>query len=199
MNLRVLALEGIVHSGKTTLLNNVRTAKWDWDIACIDEYTLYRGTVPFPDFPETLEEALGANQFFIELDARRFADIDREVALLDRSCISVVAYHYATEQVTHGEIACFEPSLRLYQEQFPRYIPHTMIYLEISLSDVTKRHEGDTGIYKPVLLEERFNRYLVYFYENIQLFFPELEVYKIDGTSPEEEVLKSVAEILGFA
>lgn len=197
MQQKIFALEGIVHAGKTTLLNNVRRAHRG--ISCIDEYTLYRGTTPFPDFPESLQEALSANQFFIELDARRFADIGRSnVALLDRSCISVLAFHYATEQITDGGIACFEPSLRLYQEQFHRYIPNAMIYLEISMSDLTKRHEGDTGIYKPVLLEEEFNRYLLYFYENIQLFFSGLEVYKIDDTLPQEEVLKSAGEILGF-
>ena len=74
-----------------------------------------------------------------------------------------------------------------------------MIYLEISLRDLIKRHEGDTGVYKPVLLEEEFNRYLMYFYENIRSFFPTLEVYKIEGTLSKEEVLKSAVEILGFA
>ena len=198
MNTKIYALEGIVHAGKTTLLNNIRIT--NWDIVCVDEYTLYRGTMPFPDFPATLEEALAANQFFIELDARRFTDIGTsKIVLLDRSCISVIAYHYATEQITHGEIACFKPSLRLYKEQFGRYIPNVMIYLEISLRDLIKRHEGDTGVYKPVLLEEEFNRYLMYFYENIRSFFPTLEVYKIEGTLSKEEVLKSAVEILGFA
>ncbi|PJE64772.1 MAG: hypothetical protein COU90_00695 [Candidatus Ryanbacteria bacterium CG10_big_fil_rev_8_21_14_0_10_43_42] len=199
MHQEIFTIEGIVHAGKTTVLDNVRRA--GLAIICIDEYTRYRGTEPFPEHPTTLEEALHANQFFVDLDTRRFTDIHdmAKAVLLDRSCLSVLAYHYATEGITHGEIACFEPSVRLYREHFPQYIPHAMLYLEITLSELTRRHEGDTTVYKSVLLEEEFNRHLTYFYENAQLFFPELEVHRIDGTLPAGEILQAVIRILGFA
>lgn len=190
-----IALEGIVHAGKTTLLEEIR--KLRKGICCIDEYTVYRGSRPFPAIPTTSSEALEANPFFIGLEKKRFADIhEAEFVLLDRSCLSVLAYHYATEKASRGQILCFESSLRLFRDQYACYLPDVVLYLKISQGELSVRHVGDRGDYKQDLLAEEFNKYLLSFYEELPSLFPKIQLYEIDGTLPKDVVLRSVLNIL---
>ena len=190
-----LALEGIVHAGKTTLLHAI--GKQRNDVCCIEEYTAYRGEREFPPFPNTSEEACSANKFFIDLDSRRFADAtDSRIVLLDRSCISVLAYHYATEQVTLGKVQCFTQSLQLFQTTFAGFVPDKIIYVEISMSDLVIRHVGDNGVYKEILLSPEFNEHLCNFYDRLDRYFPRLTVYKVDGRLPILEGLAHVNKII---
>lgn len=181
------ALEGIVHAGKTTLLKGIQALKSD--VCCINEYTVYRGFVPFPQPPTTSDEAMDANRFFLDLDSRRFADAGTsKVVLLDRSCISILAYHYATEHVSCGQIVCFEPSLRLYRARYSRYIPDVVLYLKISMAELARRHVGAKGVYKQDLLDEEFNRHLCAFYDNLCTYFPQLVVHTISGVFPPAKI-----------
>lgn len=54
-----VALEGVAHTGKTTLLQEIKQRVGEY-ICCIDEYSTYKVTVRFPDFLMTSEEAIGA-------------------------------------------------------------------------------------------------------------------------------------------
>ena len=190
-----IALEGIVHAGKTTLLHALQRQRDD--VCCIDEYTVYRGEKHFPPFPKSSKEALNANQFFIELDVKRFADVtDASIVLLDRSCVSVIAYHYATEQSTGGQIQCFTTSLQLFQTVYRRFVPDVVVYLEISMDNLEKRHIGDKGVYKGILLNHVFNEHLCTFYEKLHQYFPEVTVIKIDGGLPPMEVLAEVNKVI---
>lgn len=192
----IVALEGVVHTGKTTLLHGVKLRMGE-RICCIDEYSTYKGRVRFPDFPTTSEEALGANEFFVRLEEKRFADVSEPgIVLLDRSLLSVLAYHYATEKVTDGRVSCFEQSLLFFRENFSCWLPRLVIRLNISPEVFRKRHAEDSGLYKPVLLDEAFNRNLVLFYDNLGTYFPEIKVHKIDAVKSKVIVLRRTLNIL---
>jgi thymidylate kinase len=193
----IIALEGLIHAGKTTLINRVRGLAGE-SICCIDEYSFYRGNRNFPDFPRTSNEALDANQFFVDLEKQRFAN--RIVSLptvLDRSFLSVLAYHYATEKVTHGKIVCFSQSMDFFTRDYFCYMPNIVVYAEIPLEVMFKRHRAETAIYKPILLDREFNRHLIHFYNNVTKFFPQITLHRIDAAAPEKEVLDESMRILG--
>jgi len=192
----IVALEGLIHAGKTTLLRGIRKTM-QGRVCCIDEYATYKGLTRFPDFPKTSGEAIEANEFFVELEGRRFADVTGSgLVLLDRSLLSVLAYHYATERVTGGAIVCFEQSLRFFRENLSHCMPASVIRLDVSREVFEERHATDSGFYKPILLDDEFNRNLVLFYDNLGTYFPNMEVRRIDADASKAIVLQKALEIL---
>lgn len=194
-----LALEGLVHSGKTTVLEML--SKLDKRIQCIGEYVIYtkRGGRGFPGFPNNSKMAQTANFFFLDLDRKRFGTTEtrRQVIIFDRSLLSVLAYHFATEKLSKKRIKCFESSLTLFRKRFPFFLPGVAIYLDVSDDTIRRRHEFESGYYEQVLLNAEFNGYLRYFYNNLTTYFPEIDLFKVCADNSKEAVFSEVREIVG--
>lgn len=191
---QLIAIEGIVHAGKTTLIKNLEKIYNTSNFQFIKEYgNFVGGGQNFPGFPQDQTEALTSNIFFEELEERRFKTIKQssQVVVLDRSLISVLAYHYASEKITQGKVKCFEESLKHFLTNFSSWIPQVCFYLKISILEMNKRHRGG-GFYENVLLQESFNEHLLSFYDQMSCFFPNMTIYEINAHKTKREILKYV-------
>ncbi|MEI6288469.1 MAG: deoxynucleoside kinase [bacterium] len=188
---QIIAIEGIVHAGKSSLISAMEKDRSMTSVQYIAEYCNFiGGGQNFPGFPKNTRTALEANVFFGDLERKRFATVTKKVNLiiLDRSIFSVLAYHYATEKISHGKIKCFKRSIEYFQKQFPEFLPETCLYLAINLNEMRRRH-GDTGFYENILLNDEFNCYLMEFYLKVGELFPEIKVITIDGKQDRKTVL----------
>jgi len=191
---QIIAVEGIVHAGKTTLIRHLERVCDKTKFQFIKEYgDFIVGGQNFPGFPKNQIEALSSNGFFEKLEQKRFETIRQisQVVILDRSLLSVLAYHYATEKITQEKIKCFNDSLNYFLDNFSSWIPQVCLYLKITVSEMYKRHEGD-GFYESILLCKSFNAYLLSFYDQMSRFFPNMTIYEIEAHKTKKEVLNNV-------
>lgn len=191
----IIALEGLVHAGKSTLVKTL--SERINGIQCVGEYIEF-ATSKFPNFPHNLNEAREARQYFLALEEMRRACIRRETRciVLDRSILSILAYHFAVELTTNREVPCFDETINtLSLEDW--LFPNMCIYLDVSDVEIAKRHLGQTGKYSPVLLDPTFNSYLRRFYEDVILKrFPLLKMVRVDAHNSPEKVFSQVVSLL---
>ncbi|MDR3491857.1 MAG: AAA family ATPase [Gammaproteobacteria bacterium] len=181
-------IEGLVHAGKSTLIKAL--AKKDNGMVCVGEYVEFT-TSKFPEQPRNLKDASEAREYFMSLEKKRRSCIsnDAPVVILDRSVLSILAYHFAIEEVTKGEVPCFSESVK----SLPTgcwIFPELCIYLDVNDSEISRRHERESGSYSPILLNPEFNAQLRRFYEKaLVTVLPSLEIVRIDSSGSPEEVL----------
>ncbi len=193
----IYAIEGIVHSGKSSLLNRLSRLSTFKNFEFVQEYSEFVGGKNFPGFPKNSLGALKANEFFGELEEKRFLGITglTDKVMLDRSLFSVLAYHYATERISRGEIKCFDQSIDFFQKFYGMFFPNVCIHLVISFEEMMRRHKSD-GYYEPKIMMREFNKYLLDFYEWAPSIFPNTEFHKIDGTKKPEEIIREVQAVV---
>lgn len=191
---QLIAIEGIVHAGKTTLIRSLEEICDKPKFQFIQEYGYFvNGGQNFPGFPDTQEKALISNYFFRNIENARFETIipTNQIVILDRSLISVLAYHYATEKITQGNIKCFDTSFHYFIDNFPEWIPQVCLYLKISTIELFRRHDN-SGFYESTLLNEKFNQYILFFYNKLKYFFPNMKIYEVEAHKTKQEVLNCV-------
>lgn len=192
----IVALEGLVHAGKSTLLHGIMTQEHTF-VKCIEEYVEF-ATERFPGFPKSRELARSGHVFFLNLEQRRKAemgDSDR-IILLDRSIFSILAYNFAVEKMSNGKIPCFQDSVNAYENE-DWLIPEACVYLDIDDENISFRHQSEKGFYHDIFLEKAFNAQLREFYERVMPFyFPSLEIIRIDARQPKQVVMAQMKELL---
>lgn len=196
MEKRIVAIEGLVHAGKSTLVKAL--AKKDSGIVCVGEYVEF-ATSKFPEQPRSPKDASEARKYFMGLEKKRRSCIsnDASLVILDRSVLSILAYHFAVEVVTSGEVPCFSESIK----SLPTgcwIFPELCIYLDVSDSEIRRRHKRKSGRYSPTLLNPEFNAQLRKFYEKVlATILPSLEVVRIDASGSPEKVIREAKLLLG--
>lgn len=196
--MKVVALEGLVHAGKTTLLRNIRGS--GLDVRCIGEYVEF-AEERFPKPPKNTVEAMDSHAFFLNLEQKRRREIceNDNVILLDRSVFSILAYHYATEVRSGGEIACFEEGIASIPHE-KWLFPWVCVYLDVSDELIESRHCGDGGFYQSLFLKKQFNVLLREFYEKVMpQRFPSVNVVRIDAGQSKEIVTVQLGMVLAEA
>ncbi len=195
MKKTIVALEGLVHAGKSTLLHNI--AEKYTAVKCIEEYVEFV-TERFPCFPESREDARFGHSFFLNLEQKRILEIEEsdDSILLDRSIYSILAYNFAVEKMSNGEIPCFQDSIEAYQDE-NWLIPQICIYLDIDNEEMSLRHQDEKGYYHSIFLNNAFNAWLREFYEKAMPFhFPWLEIIRIDAHQSKQVIMAQMEEIL---
>lgn len=189
----VVAIEGIVHAGKSTL--HKRLSEKHEEITCIGEYVEY-ATEKFPAPPRSLEEARVARLYFLNLELLRVnSTYERgRIILLDRSILSILAYHFAIERLTG--LLCYKASLLRFCDEDWMF-PDSCLYLDISDETLYSRHKAEKGNYQRILLNKAFNGYLRRFYEEVApVEFPYLAVRRIDASQSQENVESEALEVI---
>ncbi len=187
--LKVVAIEGLIHAGKTTLFQSlVRVYK---DVVFVSEFVEF-ATCKFPNLPQSIEEARNSRLFFLNLEEKRKEKIrtDSKIVILDRSVLSILAYHFSVEVLTNGNIMCFTDSIK--KIPFEKWIfPDLCIYLDINNHEVIRRHQREIGGYNSIFLDNQFNNCLRKFYLDIMPeLFSQMELIHIDALQRPNEVLR---------
>lgn len=193
--MKVVALEGLVHAGKTTLLRSIRGSSLD--VRCIGEYVEF-AEERFPKPPKDRAEAMNNHAFFLKLEQKRRKEIceSDKIVLLDRSVFSILAYHYATERRSDGKISCFEDGVSaVFAESW--LFPRVCVYLDVNDTLIESRHYGDDGFYQSSFLEKQFNALLREFYEKVMpQRFSSVSVVRIDAGQSKEVVIAQLEMVL---
>lgn len=191
----IVALEGLVHAGKSTLLKSIRNNCVA--VRCIGEYVEF-ATERFPGFPKSVEDARAGHSFFLNLEQKRKKKIQKGdgVVLLDRSVFSILAYHFAVEKMSGGSIPCFREGVVAVQSESWLF-PQICLYLDVDDEEIALRHQNETGFYQSIFLDREFNALLMEFYEKAMPFhFPSLEIVRIDARQSENRIMAQTMELL---
>ncbi len=188
----LVALEGVVHAGKSTIISLLQEIK---GILCIPEYIEF--VESFPGFPNNKDDVLRSWKFFLDIELRRKRFVvDGFPSILDRSVLSVMAYNYAVSRFTNGKINWFDVKVESLREE-GWLIPDICIYLDISDKEVARRHEMETGGYKDILLNNQFNGFIRDFYANEVLrIFPSMSMFQINAHDSIEDVFLEVVRVI---
>lgn len=195
MRRTIIALEGLVHAGKSTLLQNISDRFTN--VKCIREYCDFSKD-RLPTFPLTIEDASNSRKLFLKLEILRARNItdQYETIILDRSILSVLAYHYAVEMITQGKISSFHDSIVSFLDE-NWLIPQLCVYLEVSDEDIKQRHKGDHGYYQDTLLDPEFNSQIrKFYYDAMPIYLPFIKISYIDTKKPKEAVLNEVIKTI---
>jgi len=192
MRKNIVALEGLVHAGKTTLLKSLKKRR---RFCCLSEYSEIT-TRSFPGSPRTIEDAKEALYYFLSLEKERIKFISESkygIYVVDRSLYSVLAYHYAVEHLFG--VKCYTNTFNYLLRNTSKWLrPSKCIFIDISHEDQLRRHEGDKGYYQDILLNADFNKELSYFY------WYELgkltDVIPIDEKQSRSDIVKQTLQIL---
>lgn len=188
----------MIHAGKTTLLHSLgKELPW---IVSVEEYSEFTRE-KFPNIPITLADVKKAWHFFSELERQRQTGVAHNaiLVLLDRSVLSILAYNFAIEQL-NSALKAFSWSLKaLHSEDW--LFPTACIYLDISDTEVYKRHLSERSYYQPILLDRAFNAAMRNFYSEKMLeHFPCLQFFRVDAcqdlASAHQEVLLIIKALL---
>jgi len=191
----IVALEGLVHAGKSTLFQGIEERHIA--VKCVGEYVEFV-TERFPCFPESRDDARFGHVFFLNLEQKRILKIEESdgIVLLDRSIFSILAYNFAVEKMSDSVIPCFQDSIKAYRDE-NWLIPQVCVYLDIDDEDISLRHQDEKGHYYSIFLDNVFNAWLREFYEKAMPFhFPSLEIIRIDAHQSKQEIIAQMEEIL---
>ncbi len=148
--------------------------------------------------PERSGFAREGRLYFLDLEKKRrmYADLRKKLIVLDRSFLSVLAFHFAVEKTSAGKVICFSESLQAISGE-EWIFPDLCIYLDVDDLEIKKRHETERGLYDPILLDSVFNFQLRRFYDDIlPSIFPMIKVAKIDVSLSFNEVLSNAKSLL---
>lgn len=189
---QIIALEGPVCAGKTTVLGGLR----EQEIPVVDEYSEYVAstTRDFPKFPPQDEEAAKDSfRFFFELEARRKQDMEatgNNRAVLDRSIYTLLAFEVGASRLTG--ISILPWAVEYLEENKDKIImPEQVVYMDIPAEISRSRaREGQIRI-ADFLLTDGFNGGFRDFFMALKEKAPEL-VCIVDATGEQSAMQEFV-------
>ncbi|HCH59338.1 MAG TPA: hypothetical protein DEV73_01835 [Candidatus Zambryskibacteria bacterium] len=195
---KVIALEGPVCAGKSTLLERLGKL----GAQTVDEYSEYvlSATKDFPKFPPRNEEESRASfMFFFDLEIARKMDRDLLITpgqvLLDRSIYTLMAFEVGAARITGIDILPW--AVEYLRDKGNKIIqPDHIIYLDTTVSVSRERaNQGKIRI-APFMLTEEFNEGFRSFFLELKKINPNL-VTIMDGTKSEDTLQLDIEELLG--
>lgn len=165
--LRIIALEGPVCAGKTTLLRMFANDGY----TTVSEYAEYanhgRGFPSFP--PKTPKEALDNFRFFLEVEERRFGIIQQkefrkdDLVIIDRSVFTLLAFEYAAPAYTGFSV--FNEAWEIIRNSDKVLTPFKILYLEIDDETIAQRFAQKDSFCAEVFLRPEFNAKIREFFQ----------------------------------
>lgn len=186
----IVAIEGLICAGKTSLLRNLKLTV---DCLTIPEYGEFiENHEQLPMFPPSnRDQAIFASRFFARLEKRRQKELllakkGKSFAVLDRSILSCLAFDFAARNFTGFDT--YSEVIQIYQnEKFLQ--PSLYLYLEIPYQMSINRMKQRGTFSGDHFAGEEFNNLLVGFY---QYFFDLPLFFRIDASLNKQEVLRRV-------
>jgi thymidylate kinase len=163
MNTIVIGFDGLVRAGKTTLVNKLACI---FEAAVVGEYKGYalKSGSRFPKFPpESYAKAIEASIFFMDLEKQRVVDLNnymlsnKKIILVDRTCLSCLAFDYAANYFTNLETF---PEVQKLWSDTPRIIPDLTFFMDVSQTNLKNKDNFPLHF-----LDKKFNRYMVNFFK----------------------------------
>lgn len=151
--LKIVAIDGNSFSGKTTLVEGMRTK---YLYGFIPEYDIYAGGGNnFPNFPpENYAEAKKSVDYFLELETRRSGDAVNKALqtnkslLMDRSFYSCINFQYIVKttmpEIPNAYLYSLDSFIKFTEEQ-KIVIPNVLIYIEPENFKVMQKRIGNRG------------------------------------------------------
>ncbi len=166
MNQIIIAFDGSVRAGKTSLIANLSRI---FGAPSIEEYKKYamKAGAEFPEFPpKSYEEALRASQFFIDLEKHRCADLKKfdesKIVFVDRTSLSCVAFDYAANRFTG--LDTLEEVQELW-ESAEKIVPDLLFFMDVSQANIKKRMRINNDNFPPHIYDKVFTDDLKFFFE----------------------------------
>ncbi len=157
--MKIIAVEGSVFAGKSTLINQLATRL---DAIVIQEYGVYlKGSHAFPAFPpKTRSDAIAADHFFMQVEKLRLDDLRRSMAsqvkqfvLIDRTYLTCLAFDYAAKMITKFDVDAEVSGLWAKSEKIE---PDAWIYLKADAATIASRTHLRPSKCLPHLLDPGF-------------------------------------------
>ncbi len=192
----VVALEGPVCAGKTTVLERLKAD----GISIIQEYSEYvdSATRDFPNFPPKDEEsAKGSFKFFFDLELKRHSDLNRQngkFTVIDRSVYTLLAFEVGASRLTGIDIL---PWAIEYLEEHKNeiIIPEHVVYMDNSVEESRRRAEEGKIRIAEFLLTDEFNKGFRSFFLALKEKAPNL-IDIVDASREPEDVRFSVSSLI---
>lgn len=194
---RVVALEGPVCAGKTTVIEKLRNPS----AAVVGEYSEYvvSATRDFPKFPPADEKAAKDSfRFFFELEVKRKQNMDASggnIVLLDRSIYTLLAFEVGASRLTGINILPWAVEY-LEKNRDEIIIPEQVIYMDVP-AEVSRRRAEEGGILiAEFLLTNEFNEGFKDFFMELKEKEPEMVVV-VRATKDRQSIGKEVSDLVG--
>ena len=132
--MRIIALEGPSHAGKSTLLSAIGKVLQRTDVVYLPDYVdAAGGPLDVPSTPGTSVDEIQGLLFFLQVEVKRLGAIQRQqetvptACFLDRSIHTLLAHRYSVELMKG--IECFHLASRIISELTPSFYPEQIFYL----------------------------------------------------------------------
>ena len=189
----VIALEGPVCAGKTTVLRSLDNQ----GVQVIEEYSAYvrSATRDFPKFPPQDEGcAKNSFRFFLDLELARRRDrnllTNCDCVVLDRSIYTLLAFEAGTAKLTGIDILSW--AVEFLKEHSDKIIlPDHIIYIDTPVDVSTKRAEDGNIRIADFLLTAAFNEGFRHFFVALREPRPEFVTF-VDGRNTREGLFSEV-------
>lgn len=132
--MRIVALEGPSHAGKSSLLSGIGKVLQRPDMEYLPDYVdVAGGPLDVPSTPGTAVDEIQGLLFFLQVEVKRLGAVQRqetlpEVCFLDRSVHTLLAHRYTVE-LMRG-VKCFDLATRIVSELTPSFYPEEVFYLD---------------------------------------------------------------------
>lgn len=156
----IVGIEGPVLAGKSSLIKLVTPALVAAGVDClacpcyVEAARRFGRTIP-PGLPRTIEEELGAQRFFLEIDALRRPDRDPEVLLLDRTTWTLWAHLHALLATGVFNDTGYDGAV-LTKPAAETAKPDVVLYLDVPWATQLQR-SSSRGALPPPFLDRGFN------------------------------------------
>lgn len=194
-NAMVVAIEGPVCSGKSTLLKHLKAS----GVGVVNEYSEYvaKANRDFPKFPPTsYEQAQHGFEFFLDLEKKRIADftnIDSSKIALDRSIYTLLAFEVGASPIT--KINIFDWATNRVQKEDDLILPDHIIYLDVPTDISRNRAEVNNISIPKFLLTNEFNNGFRSFFQSLAISNLNY-VTMVDAQLEPEVVFKKVEDLI---
>ncbi len=151
--MKIIAIEGIVRAGKSTLVQNLN----NYGFPVVKEYWEY-SKGGFPPIAKTGQELLKTSKYFLGLETIRYMDsvTNEESFVLDRSFITCNAFDFACSTIL-GEPNIFREIKEMWDSECKKIIPSFVILLEVTHETMLSRLRPTTDPASSILFNKDFN------------------------------------------
>lgn len=159
---KIIAIEGVCCSGKSTLVRNLGSVGF----GVVKEYDEYANG-QFPKLAANQKDLVKNTEFFIELERRRFQDnlttiTSHQTLILDRSFITCCAFDYAAF-IGKKLSQCQRMVENMWREEKEKINPDIVILLDVSQENFSKRLKKSGKTLTPLLRNQKFNKDFNYY------------------------------------
>ncbi len=182
MNPKIICLEGLPRTGKTTFFNKI-------DFEKVPEYYSFLNS-------ENINK-LDSNNFeinqkiFLDIELLRKKMISGEIIILDRSVLSNLAFSYALEKISNGNQYIQSKKLHLnYLSKNKIIIPNAFIYFKTNNLPEIKKRIKNSG-FNDVWLKKDFLENINYFYDFYFSKLCNVPVFEFSEDLDFEKLIKS--------